>query len=253
MMPWQIRMEGLEARVGRGPEERSLFVDLNGEVGVSTRLAILGQSGTGKSTLLDLIARLQRPHRGEVCIEGTEAVRIGYVFQRDILIPWRTVRSNLALAYSSRREAKTSFDSDACELLQSLALNPDSCLKQRPHELSGGERRRVCLAMALISQPDLLVLDEPNSALDEGIRFQVCDYLSEVLRSRQVGLLLVTHDLEEAILLSDEFLVLGSQPRAQWLKNEIKGDRPSSRRFAQDVQAQRHSLASLIFKKQPAR
>lgn len=248
-MAWQIKINDVEARVGSGAATRALFSNLTGVVSAKTRLAILGQSGTGKSTLLDLIAQLKKPFSGTIRTEGVSAVKVGYVFQSDILVPWRTVRANLALASSSTKIPKEQFDREAASLLAKLSLNPDRCLGQRPNELSGGERRRVCLAMALISQPDLLVLDEPNSALDEDIRFKVCDYLSDVLESRDVGMILVTHDLEEAILLADNFLVLGAQSGASWLSNEVRGQKRSARRFEADVQTQRHLLASQVFRR----
>lgn len=248
MMAWQIRIESVEARVGGGAASRTLFDDLTALITEKSRLAVLGHSGSGKSTLLDLIAQLKKPFAGSVRIHGASAIRVGYVFQSDILVPWRTVRSNLALAFSSTRLPREEFDAEASSILTRLSLNPERCLAQRPDELSGGERRRICLAMALISKPDLLVLDEPNSALDEDIRFRVCDYLSDVLGARAVGLILVTHDLEEAILLADDFLVLGGSAGARWLKNEVKGEKRSNRRFEADVQAQRHLLASQVFK-----
>lgn len=182
-------------------------------------LCLMGTSGSGKSTLLRHINRLIEPTSGEVLIEG-EAIselsskalralrsrRIGMVFQHFGLLPHRTVLDNVALPLELRGEPESVRHAAAITQLKAVGL--DGWGEHYPHELSGGMQQRVGLARALVTQPDILLMDEPFSALDPTIRRDLQRHFLTLARERGISTLLVTHDPAEAILLADRIAVL---------------------------------------------
>jgi len=176
-------------------------------------VSVIGPSGCGKSSLLRLIAGLRAPNAGTVETVYTDTSRHGcsMVFQEDTLLPWLRVRDNVLLYHrfrGTRRSAEAARD--ATRLLQMVGLSDSGRLY--PHQLSGGMRRRVAVLTALCAMPELLLLDEPFSALDEPTRVEIhCDLyaLVHALRSTAV---LVTHDLAEAISLSDRVILMSRAP-----------------------------------------
>jgi sulfonate transport system ATP-binding protein len=173
-------------------------VDL--DIAAGQFVSIIGPSGAGKSTLLRLLAGLDAPTGGriELRMPGRKAdVRI--MFQEDRLLPWRTVRRNVVLGLRGR-------DEDAVEILRAVGL--EGRADEFPVVLSGGQRQRVALARALIHEPDLLLLDEPFGALDAITRAAMQLLLEQLLAEHPRTVLLVTHDVEEALLLSDRVLLI---------------------------------------------
>ena len=172
-------------------------------------VAILGPSGCGKSTLLRLIASLERPSSGAVRLGGGEVTavdpRCAIVFQEPRLLPWRTVAANVALG--ARRIA----DRPAPDgLLELVGLSEFAAAL--PHQLSGGMAQRAALARALIGRPEVLLLDEPFAALDALTRMRMQDLLLDVCRRVRPTVVLVTHDVDEAIYLADRIVVMGPRP-----------------------------------------
>lgn len=177
-------------------------------------LAIVGPSGCGKSTLLSLLSGLLEPEEGAIYIEDTPlkeaSTGIGYMLQRDHLFEWRTIRENAALGleiqHQKTREAMQELD----EMLRNYGLA--AFASARPSELSGGMRQRAALIRTLALEPDLLLLDEPFSALDYQTRLTVCDDISTIIRSRKKTAVLITHDLSEAVSAADRILILTRRP-----------------------------------------
>ena len=189
------------------------------------RLAcIVGPSGCGKSTLLGLIGGLAAPAGGDI---HRAATRPAHVFQDPCLLPWRTALDNAAFGLKAEGMGRCQRRRRAAALLETLGLGEDD-LGKYPHELSGGMRQRVALARALVVAPDLLLLDEPFSALDAGLRRQMQALLRQQLEAHPLTALLVTHDLAEAVRLGDRILVLTGRPARVAGLHDI--DRPFAER-----------------------
>ena len=168
-------------------------------------VAIIGPSGCGKTTLLSLAAGLLVPSEGEVLCGGT----CGYMLQRDELFPWRTIEKNLFLQLEEGHK-KPEARARVCALAEKYGLK--DFLKSYPAQLSGGMRQRAALIRTLATDPDILLLDEPFSALDYQTRLTVCNDVAAIIRSEQKTALLITHDISEAISVADRVLVLSARP-----------------------------------------
>ena len=177
-------------------------------------LAIVGPSGCGKSTLLHLIAGLLEPEKGLILLNGKylrgSATNIGYMLQKDELLEWRTVYHNVLLGLEIQHSMTARAKEKARELLDIYGL--DQFANSRPSELSGGMRQRAALVRTLVMAPDLLLLDEPFSALDYQTRLTVGDDIGQIIRKEKKSAILVTHDLAEAISLADRVIVLTARP-----------------------------------------
>ncbi len=185
---------------------------LNFEVEPRDFVCILGPSGSGKSTLLRVIAGLLSPSRGEVrfSFEGEHQVKIGVVFQQANLMPWRTVLENITLPLELNNTPISKARTDAMELVDLVGLNGFE--NSWVSDLSGGMAQRVAIARALIQKPDVLLLDEPFGALDALTREQMGSELLRVWQARRTTVIMVTHSISEALLLSDRVLVLSARP-----------------------------------------
>jgi NitT/TauT family transport system ATP-binding protein len=188
-------LEGADLRVGSGQ-----FVSL------------VGPSGSGKSSLLRAIIGLQQPSAGTVTL-GLDRPDVGMLFQDDALLPWRTALDNVMLGLRIRGKPPARCREQAEAWLGKLGL---AGFAQRfPRALSGGQRKRVALAQVLALEPRLLLMDEPFAALDAIVRHRITQDLLDLVEGEKISVLLVTHDLEEAIVLSDVVYLLGQGPRAQ--------------------------------------
>lgn len=185
-------------------------------------LAVVGPSGCGKSTLLSIIAGLIEPDDGRVLFENKErknsAINIGYMLQRDHLLEWKSTYQNAALGLAIQKQMT---DKDKIMLLNHLfeTYGLVSFDRAKPSELSGGMRQRVALIRTLLMEPDLLLLDEPFSALDYQTRLEVSDDIWKIIKKEKKTAILITHDISEAISMGDRVLVLTARPAA--LKKEI--------------------------------
>ena len=178
-------------------------------------VSIVGPSGCGKSTLLNIIAGFIAPTQGEVRINGVKvqdriATGLGYIFQKDTLLPWYRVRDNVALALRYRRQSEAQIKAKVAALLTLGGLEGFGDLY--PHQLSGGMRRRVALLMTLACEPSILLLDEPFGALDTHTMTMLHRELIGIWRAMGQTIVLVTHNLDEAVTLSDRVLVLSGPP-----------------------------------------
>ena len=177
-------------------------------------LAIVGPSGCGKSTLLSMIASLMEPESGTISIHGSPASMsrhcIGYMLQKDHLFEWRTIYKNVILGLEIQNRMTEKNLEHVEQLLRDYGL--DQFRNARPSELSGGMRQRAALIRTLALNPDLLLLDEPFSALDYQTRLQVCDDVYRIIRNEKKTIILVTHDLSEAISMADRVLILSRRP-----------------------------------------
>lgn len=176
--------------------------------------SLVGPSGCGKTTILSLTAGLLKPSSGEILLDGENKIdtkKIGYMFQKDFLFEWRTVWKNITLGIEiqnpKNKEEKFAL---AEELLKKYDLY--GFKNQKPRSLSGGMRQRVALIRTLVLEPKLLLLDEPFSALDFQTRLSVCDDVYEIIKSEKKTALLVTHDISEALSMSNKIIVLSSRP-----------------------------------------
>jgi NitT/TauT family transport system ATP-binding protein len=177
-------------------------------------VTLLGPSGCGKSTLLNLTAGTLRPREGTVTFAGQPVVsvnrNVGYVTQEDTMLPWLTLLANVGLPLRMRRLPRPVVRERAMALLTSFGLANAAGLY--PAQLSGGMKKRGLLARALIYQPRLLLMDEPFAALDAQMRAQLQSELRRAVRETGIAVLFVTHDIEEAALLSDRVVVIGGTP-----------------------------------------
>lgn len=196
--------------LGYGGEPVLEGVDL--DVPTGEFASLVGPSGSGKSSVLRAITALQRQDAGEIRL-GVDREHLGILFQDDALLPWRTVRQNVALGLRIRGIGKAAAAERAETWLERLGLHG---LGDRfPRQLSGGQRKRVALAQVLALQPRLLLMDEPFASLDAIVRRRITEDLLQWVERERLTVLLVTHDLEEAVSLSDTVHLLTRGPRAR--------------------------------------
>ena len=216
--PYVARVRGHNRSFGDTHVLRSIDLDIR----PSELVAVLGRSGCGKSTLLRSLARLDPVPAGEVEINGRTSV----AFQEPRLLPWRTVHQNVALALLNTPERSSRFEL-AEQTLAEVGLTDK--LGAWPLQLSGGQAQRVSLARALVSNPALMLLDEPFSALDALTRIEMHQLVIELWRKHSMAVLIVTHDVDEALALADRVLVIDDGRVAQsWEITLPRSDRAPS-------------------------
>ena len=201
-------------------------------------IVIVGPSGCGKSTILSLISGLLIPEKGLIKINGKylkeSTTNVGYMLQHDELFEWRTIYNNVLLGLEIQHMLTAKTRERAHELLDIYGLRQFE--NARPSELSGGMRQRAALIRTLVLEPELLLLDEPFSALDYQTRLNVSDDIGQILRKEKKSAILVTHDLSEAISLADRIIILSKRPatikQTLPLKFNLEKDTPLNRRNA---------------------
>jgi len=206
-----VSLSGVERHFPIADGERPVLRDLNLDLTAGEIVAVIGPSGCGKSTLLRLIAGLDTPTAGAITIDGTAVrdtdERTAVSFQEPRLLPWRTLAQNVELGLPRRLRGRARAER-VDELLHLVGL--DHAADQRPREVSGGMAQRASLARALARNPSVLLLDEPFGALDALTRLRMQDLLIDVHAAEPTTILLVTHDVEEALYLADRVLLLRS-------------------------------------------
>lgn len=177
-------------------------------------VSLVGPSGCGKTTILSIIAGLLEPTHGSVRVYGNAVAgpspRVGYMLQSDYLYPWRTILENASLGLELTKRWNRESEELVRDLLNGMGLGGTEA--SYPHQLSGGMRQRVALVRTLATSPELLLLDEPFSALDYQTKLQMEDLVVDTLKARRKTAVLVTHDLSEAIAVSDRVIVLNRDP-----------------------------------------
>ena len=202
-----LRFENVSMHYHSKQGETVAVENLNFSVNEGEFVAIIGPSGCGKTTLLSLSAGLLPPTTGEVKTNGCS---FGYMLQKDELFPWRTIEKNIFLPLEIKGKNTTEHRERALALAEKYGLK--QFLKNYPSSLSGGMRQRTALIRTLAVDPDVLLLDEPFSALDYQTRLSVCDDVYKIIRSEKKTALLITHDISEAISVADRIFVLSRRP-----------------------------------------
>lgn len=189
-------------------------------------VTLLGPSGCGKSTLLSIIAGLESPSSGNVLLNGIDITNkrsnIGYMLQKDYLLEWRTILKNVILGLEIKKELTNENVEYAKKLLETYGLT--DFIDKYPSQLSGGMKQRVALIRTLATKPEILLLDEAFSALDYQTRLDVSTDVYRIIKSENKSTIMVTHDIPEAISMSDKIIVLSHRPATIKNIHEIKFD-----------------------------
>lgn len=209
-----LSVQGVSKRFDAGGSSVSAIEDVSFDIPRGAFVSILGPSGCGKSTLFNIIAGLLPPTSGDVRLENTSVIgqagQVGYMLQKDLLLPWRTIEDNITLGQTLRGVCRRQSRTEAAPLIARCGLHGFE--KKKPHQLSGGMRHRAALLRTLFTGKDVLLLDEPFGALDAITRLQLQETLVDVWQETGKTILFVTHDVEEALFLSDEIIVLTARP-----------------------------------------
>lgn len=209
-----LRLENISLAYQTETDEIRALSSISFSVEKGEFVAIIGPSGCGKTSILSIIAGLLKPSGGKVTLCGEEIKKgknsIGYMLQKDELFPWRTIEENAYLPLEVKKLKSADEKKKVNRLLEKYGLW--EFRKKYPSQLSGGMRQRAALIRTIASSPDLLLLDEPFSALDYQTRLSVCDDLYEIIKNEKKTTLLVTHDISEALSTADRIIVLTKRP-----------------------------------------
>jgi NitT/TauT family transport system ATP-binding protein len=241
-------------------EGRYAVEDIDLKIGAGEFVAIVGPSGCGKSTFMKLATGLRRPSKGTIVIDGREVAGplkiTGMAFQSSTLLPWRTTLDNVLLPLeivepyrSTFRARREEYATKATKLLQSVGLGGYE--RKFPWELSGGMQQRASICRALIHEPKMLLLDEPFGALDAFTREELWCILRDLWTAQRFNVILVTHDLREAVFLADTVYVMSRSPGRMLVRREIELPRPRpldltySREFTDIVHELREHIGAI--------
>ena len=210
-----VTIDGVEKSFVNENKEQVLVLDnIDIDLEKGSFVSIVGPSGCGKSTLLYMIAGLEKVDKGSIRISGNEVTKPGpdrvVVFQEAGLFPWLTVLENVKYGLLLKKMPKQEAEAKAIDMLKMVHLS--NYIHSYPHQLSGGMKQRVSIARALVMEPDILLMDEPFSALDEQTRMVLHKELMEIWKKTKVTIFFVTHNIREAVLLSEKVIVFGTRP-----------------------------------------
>lgn len=215
---------------GSGTSALDVLTDISLVVETGTFVSLIGPSGCGKSSICNLIAGVEKPVRGDILLEGRSILgmpgQVGYMPQKDLLLPWRSLLDNVVLGNDIRREDKQRSRDLALHWLNRFGLGKFA--KHYPHQLSGGMRQRGALLRTFLFGQSTLILDEPFGALDALTRREMQEWLLNVWSESRPTVVFITHDIDEAILLSDEVVVLSQSPARVLERILIPFSRPRS-------------------------
>lgn len=210
----QVEIQNVYKSFFRDGNETKILDDISLNIREGEFISLLGPSGCGKSTLLKMIGGLLDITSGELKVAGTEmkkpTERIGYMFQKSVLLPWRTVEQNIVLPIELAKGDMERAKNRVGDLLELVELAGYE--NHYPNELSGGMQQRISLARTLMTDPDILLLDEPFGALDEFTRENLNFSLMDIVEKSGKTVVLVTHNISEAVLMSNRIVVLGINP-----------------------------------------
>ena len=202
-----LKIKNLHKNYHTKKEEITAIDNISLDVKEGEYLSIVGPSGCGKSTLLSIIANIEKPTSGELLSNN---LKIGYMLQEDCLFPWLTILDNALIGLKINNELTKENISYVKDLLKTYGL--EDFLNSYPNHLSGGMRQRVALIRTLAIKPDILLLDEPFSALDYQTRLAVSDDVYKIIKNTGKTVIMITHDIGEAVSLSDRVVVLSNRP-----------------------------------------
>lgn len=214
----KLRVENLSLTYHTTEGETQAIKDINFSVYEGEFLCIVGPSGCGKSTILSIISGLLKPSLGKFFLDGEEVLypcnklydKVGYMLQKDYLFEWRNILKNITLGLEIHNKLNKKSLCEVEEMLEKYGLL--SFKNYYPHQLSGGMRQRVALIRTLVIKPDILLLDEPFSALDYQTRLAVADEIYCIIKKEGKTAIMVSHDIAEAISLADRIIVLSKRP-----------------------------------------
>ncbi|EOO21390.1 MULTISPECIES: ABC transporter ATP-binding protein [Bacillus] len=227
-------------------DEKPIISELNASIQDKEFVSIIGPSGCGKSTLFRLITGLEEASTGQIELTETKSHPVGYMPQRDMLLPWRTIIENAALPLECQGVQKKEAQVKAKELLHKFGLQGYE--KKYPKDLSGGMRQRVSFIRTLLTGGEILLLDEPFSALDALTKASLQEWLFEQWKEWEKTILFITHDVEEALFLSNRILVVENQPIATLTERIVPLDRNRTRKdlYKPEVLALKEDLLSML-------
>ncbi|MCR5848841.1 MAG: ABC transporter ATP-binding protein [Lachnospiraceae bacterium] len=236
-MVGEIRIENIHKKFKNSDPTKEDIIALNGfslDIKPGSFVSLIGPSGCGKSTLLRIIGGLDKANEGSVYLDDKEIKKPGsdrgFAFQGSNLFPWLTVEKNIAFGLKARHIYKD-HKKDVDEYIKLVGLTGFE--KSYPHQLSGGMQQRASLARALVGHPSVLLLDEPLGALDAFTRMSLQDEILNIWKEHNMTMVMVTHDVDEAIYMSDYVVVMSARPSK--VEAVIKIDLPRPRARAQDT------------------
>lgn len=208
--------------IGQIYDGKKVLSDISFDVNESEFITLIGPSGCGKSTIFKIITGLEKNYTGNVMIDGTDIEKyqgkLAYMPQNDLLLDWRTLYKNAVLPMEIEKTDKKTMDERIKKLLPEFKLSGEE--GKYPYELSGGMKKRTALLRTFLVDSDIMLLDEPFGALDAITRSEMQQFLLEVCEKHRHTVLFITHDIDEAVYLSDRIIVLGKNPAV--IKGEIK-------------------------------
>lgn len=227
-------------------DEKPVINELNASVQDKEFVSIIGPSGCGKSTLFRLITGLEEASTGQIELTETKSHPVGYMPQKDMLLPWRTIIENAALPLECQGVQKKEAQIKAKELLHKFGLQGYET--KYPKDLSGGMRQRVSFIRTLLTGGEILLLDEPFSALDALTKASLQEWLFEQWKEWEKTILFITHDVEEALFLSNRILVVEQQPITTLTERVVPLDRNRTRKdlYKPEVLALKDELLSML-------
>lgn len=230
--------------------ERTVFDGVSLDIHRREFITVIGPSGCGKSTFIRIVAGLDDATGGQMLLDGKPisgpGPDRGMVFQGYTLFPWLTVKRNVMFGLEMKGISPTAAEPEARQWLDMVGLSKFE--NSYPHELSGGMKQRVAIARALATEPRILIMDEPFAALDAQTRAQMQSYLLQIWRKVDVTVLFITHDLDEAVYLSDRVMVMGTNPGrvVEVVENPVPRPRSAAQFVAPEFLALRQHLEDLI-------
>lgn len=227
-------------------DEKPIINELNASIQDKEFVSIIGPSGCGKSTLFRLITGLEEASTGQIELTETKSHPVGYMPQKDMLLPWRTIIENAALPLECQGVQKKEAQVKAKELLHKFGLQGYET--KYPKDLSGGMRQRVSFIRTLLTGGEILLLDEPFSALDALTKASLQEWLFEQWQEWEKTILFITHDVEEALFLSNRILVVEEQPITTLTERIVPLDRNRTRKdlYKPEVLALKDELLSML-------
>ena len=248
--PIVLTVRNLQKTFGPEGHQHTVFDHVSFDIHRREFITIIGPSGCGKSTFIRIAAGLDEATGGEILLDGQPisgpGPDRGMVFQGYTLFPWRTVKENVMFGLEMQGKDATEAEATAREWLEMVGLSRFE--ESYPHELSGGMKQRVAIARALANEPRVLIMDEPFGALDALTRAKMQAYLLQIWRKVDVTILFITHDLDEAIYLSDRILVLGVNPGGvrEFIENPVPRPRSVAQFLSPESLALKGRLDELI-------